>query len=155
MSDALVFVAEVERDFFLTTLFLGSGIADLHQEAQHNQHSLSLTANQAQQLTIEDLRQLILRIVAAKREQLRTQRGNGYPMQFYCWHDELAAQLRFSLVAAQAALPFGCKVRLVPDLSTILASFLSAHHPEEIAWDGLPAVDEEAAYCLDVWQTQL
>ena len=68
MSTALEFVAEVERDFSVTPLFLGSGLANVDEEASNNQHSVSLSAAQAQQLTVEDLSQMLMRIVAAKRE---------------------------------------------------------------------------------------
>ncbi|WP_400190588.1 hypothetical protein [Hymenobacter sp. B81] len=164
MSYALAFVAEIERNFSATPLFIGSGLADLNKEAVSNQHSIAFTTQQAQQLTIQDLRQMILGIVAAKHEQLRTQSGLVYPMQFYCWHDKQAAQLRFSIVsAAAAALPFRCQVRLTPDLDDILSSFLGSGYHDGIPWNELltgpstgdEPTDDSSGSCLEVWKTLL
>ncbi|UOQ52002.1 hypothetical protein [Hymenobacter cellulosivorans] len=164
MRDALEFVAEVERDFSVTPLFLGSGFEDVNKEALSNQHSMSLTAEQAGQLTTENLHRMMLGIMGAKRQQLLAQRGQSYPMQFYCWHDEQAAQLRFSLISASAAaLPFGCPVRLTADLNSILSAFLSSKYHDGITWDELAAAtsaanetaDDSSVYYLDVWKTLL
>ncbi|TGE24099.1 hypothetical protein E5K00_02475 [Hymenobacter aquaticus] len=159
MREALELVAEVTRDFSETPLFLGSDLADTIEEAQHNQHAFSLTAEQARQLPAERLTQMLRQVVAAKREQLHALRGSTYPMQFYCWHDEQAGQVRFSLISSAAPLPFGCQVRLVADLSSIVSAFLSASSDDEIPWHEVAAADEMAddssAYYLDVWKTQL
>ncbi|WP_460581742.1 hypothetical protein [Hymenobacter arcticus] len=48
-------------------------------------------------------------------------------MQFYCWHDALASQLRFSLVSAAARLPFGCSIRLV-ESSIVVQEFITQEY---------------------------
>ncbi|MCB2408626.1 hypothetical protein [Hymenobacter lucidus] len=154
----LDFLAEVSTEFSFTPLFVGAGSSDLFLEAQHNEHALSLTAAQAQSLTVEDLRQMIYHIIAAKREQLQHIRGSSYAMQFYCWHDEQAGQLRFSLIAAAAMLPFGCRVQLVAEVADILQPFLTSSYLDGISWSELEEATpsfEADEYLLKVWQTVL
>jgi len=159
----LDFLDEAGSEFSSTPLFIGSGSSDLNQEARNNEHALSITAAQAQRLSVTDLRQLLHRVIAAKKAQLLRERGTSYPMTFYCWHDEQAAQLRFSLVSAAAtALPFACRLLLVADIEAILRPFLASHHLDGIPWHELDAVaqqgspaDFDAEYALEVWQTWL
>jgi cytochrome c1 len=98
-------------------------------------------------------------VVAGKRQQLQQQRG-CYAMQFYCWHDAQALQLRFSLVAAAAPLPFGCPVRLV-GLPVVVRTFLTQEHlvfDENLFESTLPAGQLIAAqtateaFVLPVWR---
>lgn len=77
-------------------------------------------------LTVPAVEQWLRAVVAGKRQQLLAQRGN-YPMQFYCWHDAQASQLRFSLVSGAAALPFGCPLRLA-ELSVVAQEFLAQEY---------------------------
>lgn len=60
-------------------------------------------------------------------------------MTFYCWHDEQASQLRFSLVSAShGRLPFHTDIEVCKDLDYVAARFLtSSDH------DGLPMSEFE------------
>lgn len=97
-------------------------------------------------------------VLAGKRPQLLAQRGAGYVMQFYCWHDAQASQLRFSLVAAAAALPFQCPLRLV-ELSGVVQEFLMQ---APLVFDQSSCAPdtptgqlraEQAAVALPIWRT--
>jgi hypothetical protein len=100
---------------------------DVLAEAHENLFLLAPTKAELAFLTAPVIEEWLQAVLAGKRRQLRAQRGSHYPMQFYCWHDAQATQLRFSLVSAAAALPFGCALRLV-DLSVIVQEFLAQEY---------------------------
>lgn len=136
---------------------------DTQQEARENLFCLELTAEEIPLVTASDLVAWVLAIVAGKSQQLRQLRGTHYPMQFYCWHDALTAQLRFNLIAASAPLPFGCALRLV-GLATIVQEFTN---PEYLIFDEnlldpdsatgrLATVQAEAEeFILPIWRTEI
>jgi len=100
--------------------------ADALEEAHENLFYLETAESELSLGAAPALETWLTAVVAGKRQQLQQQRG-GCAMQFYCWHDAQASQLRFSLVAAAAPLPFGCPVRLV-ELSVVVQAFLTQRH---------------------------
>lgn len=135
---------------------------DVIAEARENLFFLAPAKAELTLLTAPAIEEWLQAVLAGKRRQLRAQRSSHYPMQFYCWHDAQAMQLRFSLVSAAAALPFGCAIRLAK-LSIIVQEFLA--HEYLVFGENLFDADEviaswaaaaEAAaqeYTLHVWRT--
>ena len=74
-----------------------------------------------------------------RRQQIKQVSGEKRPMTFYCWYDEQANHLRFSLVSAShGRLPFGIQVEKCKNLDDIVEHFLnSTYH------NGLPVSDFE------------
>jgi hypothetical protein len=78
---------------------------------------------------------------------------------FYSWHDEMAGQLRFSIVAGPpSALPFGASVVLASAPSDIVREVLTTWSPGVISWSELtevawdhPFVDDHAVRVQKVW----
>lgn len=133
------------------------------EEAHENLFFLAPAKAELALLTAPAIEKWLQAVVAGKRQQLQTQRGSHYPMQFYCWHDAQATQLRFSLVSAAAALPFGCTVRLA-DLSVIVQEFLAQEYlvfgetlfdADEVtaAWAAAAEAAAAQEYILHVWRT--
>jgi hypothetical protein len=135
---------------------------DVLMEARENLFSLVPAKAELALLTAPAIEEWLQATLVGKRRQLRAQRGSHYPMQFYCWHDAQATQLRFSLVSAAATLPFGCTLHLA-DLSVIVQEFLTQEYlvfgenlfdADEVT-DSWVAATEAAAqeYILNVWRT--
>ena len=98
------------------------------REAHDNCWSFSITPEQAQGLTQADVTAFIDAVVEARRRQLMRM-PSGHFMTFYCWHDEQASQLRFSLVSAShGGLPFGAHLEECRELGLIVGLFLVAPH---------------------------
>lgn len=84
---------------------------DINHDANSNLWRFSPTAAEQADITAAGLRELILGLLDARREQLA-----GKAMRFYCWHDSQARQLRLSLVSqAHGRLPFGREIRETDD----------------------------------------
>jgi hypothetical protein len=97
------------------------------EEARENLFYFGPAESELPSLTAPSVEAWLHAVLASKRRQLLAKRGHHYPMQFYCWHDAQASQLRFSLVSAAAALPFGCALRLV-ELSAVVQEFLAQEY---------------------------
>lgn len=135
---------------------------DVLEEAHKNLFFLAPTKAELSLLSAPAIEAWLKTVLAGKRWQLQEQRGSHYAMQFYCWHDAQASQLRFSLVSAAAALPFGCTLRFA-DLSVIVREFLAQEYL--IFGENLFEIDEATAswaavaeaaaqeYVLHVWRT--
>jgi len=137
---------------------------DVLAEAHENLFFLAPTKAELALLTAPAIEEWLQAVVAGKRRQLRAQRGSHYPMQFYCWHDAQATQLRFSLVSAAAALPFGCAVRFA-ELSVIVQGFLAQEYlvfgetlfdANEVTASWVAAAEAATQeYTLHIWRTIL
>ena len=131
-------------------------------ESGENMWSFSLTPEQAAALVPEQVETFVRDVLAARSQKLAaTARG---PMLFYCWHDEMAAQLRFSLVSkGDGGLPFGCEVERVESLSEIVRPFLSSRYHGGIPWSEFRDISDlseseleqldqqDQKYTLKVW----
>lgn len=98
--------------------------ANVQEEARENLFYFALLESEMSLCTAPALEAWLEAVLTGKRQQLQQQRGRRYPMQFYCWHDAQASQLRFSLVAATALLPFACPIRLV-ESSVVVQEFIA------------------------------
>lgn len=124
---------------------------DIDIECQANMWSVSLSPEQAKIVSIENVKDFILQVKLAYIDQLCAQ---GYPegsMCFYCWHDEQAGRLRFSLVSASHKyLPFPCKLRGVEDIEAIVGDWLICCNLHGTDWE-----EEDAPYVLPIWSVQI
>lgn len=135
---------------------------ELAREPIENMWSFSATSGQAQQMSVRDVQTFLEGIIQAHEHQLLITYGISHPMLFYCWFDELAVQLRLSLISAtHQSLPFGCRVNIVNDIQCIISKFLTSLYHDGIPWDEFYSVElpqEEVTrpiYTLDVWMTRL
>ena len=121
MNPFIEWLTEVEDDPIVIKV-MESG---LNTEAQSNLWTFALSQQQAQELDAEEVIQFLANVVLARERQVIKQFGQQHPMIFYCWFDEQAIQLRFSLVSSfHNSLPFGEKVILTDDLAGIVEQFL-------------------------------
>ncbi len=94
-------------------------------EARGNLWSFSITSTQAAALHPSHVTSFVLAVAETRSRYLLAHGATA--MLFYCWHDEQAAQLRFSLVSAEHGyLPFGCSIDPAGKLESVVASFLNS-----------------------------
>lgn len=134
---------------------------DALEEAHENLFYFELAEAELPLYTAPSIETWVAAAVTGKRQQLLHQRPDGYAMQFYCWHDAQASQLRFSLVSAAAALPFRSQLQLV-ELAIVVREFLRQEYllfGKNIVESDTPAAElaaEQAAtqeFILPVWRT--
>jgi len=96
---------------------------DIIAEARGNLWTFGLDDEQRTAVTPAAAEEFVRAVVAARARWL-AERG-AESMQFYCWYDAQAGQLRFSLVsAAHSTLPFTCLIDPAANLSTVIRGFL-------------------------------
>jgi len=138
--------------------------ANIYAEAQPNMWSFSISPGQAEIITVHDVKDFIIEVIKARSVQLQEHGFSSGEMVFYCWHDEQAGHLCFSMVSSNHGfLPFGAKLQKVEDLETIINSWLNSPYLHGIPWDDLEILepgdpnikDEEQTeeYILQVWST--
>jgi len=133
---------------------------DINAEAHGNLWSFTLSSEQVAAVSKTDVVDFIQTVAASRGEWLTTHASG--PMLFYCWHDEQAGQLRFSLVSAKHGhLPFGCEVVAADQLGTIVQSFLGSSYLGGIPWSELRLQSDDgtasksSSNVLPVWSTRL
>lgn len=133
---------------------------DVQEEARENLFYFGLSEAELPLASSSALEAWLQAVVASKRQQLQ-QQGDHYPMQFYCWHDAQATQLRFSLVSAVAPLPFSCALQLV-ELPDVVREFLTQEYllfdqnifnPDSAAGRLATAQATGSEFTLSVWCT--
>lgn len=129
-------------------------------EASANMWSISLSPEQTEAVSAAEVEEFV-RAIAVARGKWLAAHGKG-PMTLYCWHDEQAGQLRFSLVSAShGRVPFGCEVVPVEDLAAVVRGFLDSPYLSGIPWSDLRLLttddveDIPPLYQLLVWQTSV
>ncbi len=128
---------------------------DVGVEARENQWSFSLTADEAAGMAVQDVEDFILAVVHARSASLLQNPLPRGGMTFYCWFDEMACQLRFSIVSAKRdGLPFACTLKESP-LSQIVSDFLTSNYHNGIPWsefsEEVPPGIESPPASLPVW----
>jgi hypothetical protein len=135
---------------------LGDG--DTENEARTNLWSFSATRREIAALRESDVSSFLEKIIARRDQQVAARHGRSRQALFYCWFDEPAVQLRFSLISQYSGrLPFCCPIDRVDTPDRIIASFLGSPYHDGIPLDGqpLPGADrpasEQADIPLPVW----
>ncbi len=153
-------LSEVAND----PIVIDSSKAGLSVEAYGNCWSFSVSQEQARSLTTGQIIEFLSAVQQARQRQVLMRFGNTHPMRFYCWHDEQASQLCFSLVSASHnCLPFGCVVKEVRELSVVVNEFLGSLYHDGIPMEefvplestDLPEIDEPNRFVLNVWSKSL
>jgi len=102
---------------------------DLSYEPHGNCWTFSVSQRQAEVTTVEDVLNFLSGIMQARERQIEARPGAVNPMVFYCWFDEQASHLCFSLVSASHnCLPFGAIVDEIDDFSRIAEQFLNSYY---------------------------
>ena len=141
-------VAEVTSD----TILVNTPPTGVVQEARANLWAFSVTPEQARGITPAQVEQFLHAIMGARSRELVARDGGNHPMYFYCWCDEQAAQLRFSLVSVlHGHLPFARPITPVPELSTIIVRFLAFPNHDGIQLGGsvLPGAANNTSSAAD------
>lgn len=116
---------------------------DLNSEAQANLWTFALTPEEAAVIPQSEVEKFLLEIINSRGKHLLNRKVQPKSVVFYCWHDEQASQLRFSLVSkSHGRLPFGCRVKEVSNPSSIVRSFLQSPYHGGIPRDELQPVLE-------------
>ncbi len=145
-------------------LLIDESESGLEHEARNNLWSFSISSDQAQTLTKGDIKAFLDAVVEARRQQIMRMPDGRHSMTFYCWYDEQAIQLRFSLVStSHGRLPFHTDIEVCKDLDYVAARFLTSPNH-----DGLPMskfkpqptagnqeVEATAPASLQVWTKRL
>lgn len=142
-------------------IFIACGKNSLDKEISTNMWAISFDNAIIKQITIDKLLQFTDNLLNQRKQQLSAL--NVYcGVIFYMWFDEMASQLRFSMISGlNKTLPFGCQLNIVDSRNTILAQFLQSQHNSEIGWDELKEIinqtdehdddDPEKPFILDVF----
>lgn len=137
-------------------IFIGS----LHDEAMQNLFCLDFS--DLTNFNAKEIGDIISNIIKLKIELLETKNKK---MTFYCWFDEMASQLRMSLVSTHhAILPFNCMIKHSHSLEDYFDRNFNMTHDEGIEIDedeildfvGNSAIEvEENDYCIEVFSIQI
>ncbi len=101
--------------------------AGLLREAHDNCWGFSFTQEQIESLSSEDLIGFLDTVVEIYQGQLSEWLEQGLEFVFYCWFDEQASELRFSVVSAShGSLPFSLSIQVIPDINQLVKHFLSS-----------------------------
>jgi hypothetical protein len=108
---------------------------DINNEAQKNMWCFSLTSDQAEALDVEDIVIFLKEIIESRRQQICEKVLPA--MVFYAWHDEMANQLRLSMVSSRKgiALPFNGPINTFVKINEIASSFLKMARVGGITWN--------------------
>jgi hypothetical protein len=132
--------------------------ADLCTEARKNQWSFSVTSEEATALSTSDIEAFVSAVVRARCDALLQHDVPRGTMTFYCWFDEMASQLRFSIVSAKRdALPFSCDL-VHASLSSIASAFLGSRFHDGIPWSEFRPVEapvDPRQANLPVWSVSI
>lgn len=131
---------------------------DVGSEVGNNLWSFSLCPDEAKTLSPDDVACFAEQVIQARSSQARRQ---SHSMIIYWWHDELAGQLRFSLISAHHnSLPFKCEITSVTSIHGIAQAWLNSNQGC-IPWQDLSEtpttgrVDDEEPYRLNVWSIKI
>ena len=130
---------------------------DPDAEARGNAWSFALSPEQAAAVSVADAVAFAAGVADGRRAWLAAHAAG--PMTLYWWHDEQAGLLRFGLVSAPGALPFGCAVAPAASLAAVVSEWLNSPTLHGIPWGDLgpPGDDDEPtpAFTLSVWTLQV
>jgi len=136
----------------------------INHEALQNMWTFTLTREQATRITPTDVEDFLRAVIISRRNWLRGRHVLPGQMRFYCWFDEQAGQLRFSMVSAcHRRLPFACQVVDAAEVSHVVRRFLQAVAggliPRSALCEISHAEDQQpqdpTAGLLPVWSTPL
>ncbi len=121
-------------------LFITAETNRIDEEVSKNCWSISSSQEIIDQLSIEELENVIDRIKENRIAQIAKSDTN-VGMIFYLWFDGQANQLRFNLINENHKhLPFKCKVEFEKDISSILYTFLKSSYHNGIPMDELDEI---------------
>lgn len=133
---------------------------DINAEANENLWSFSLSSEQAAAVSVADVETFAKGVADTRRVWLSAHEAD--PMVLYWWHDELAGQLRCSLVSAShGRLPFRCPVVSVRTFGEIASEWLGSPYLQGIPLSELPplvpgeSVPEPLHLALPVWAVRV
>ena len=115
----------------------------LLSECRENLWTFGISQSQTEATTVEDVLDFLSGIMQSRERQINARSGQINPMVFYCWFDEQASQLRFSLVSASHdRLPFGAIVEETDDFAQVVKLFLGSRHHDGIPLDEFMTQEE-------------
>lgn len=125
-------------DIIQDTVFIGQSAEDLNQEIETNTWLISMSNIERASTAPETLMRFFEAVMDNRRAQIRhAQASHG--MWFYVWHDQQAAQLRFSLISdVHQRLPFGGET-IFAELASLVEEFLRS--PAAMPWPAFDTFD--------------
>ena len=101
----------------------------LSYECHGNHWSFAISQSQAEVIAAEDVLNFLFSVMQAREQQIKARSGAINSMIFYCWLDEQASHLCFSLVsAAHQCIPFGAIMEETDDFAKVVELFLNSHY---------------------------
>ena len=106
----------------------------LSYECHGNHWSFAISQSQAEGTTADSVLSFLISVMQSRQRQIAARPGAVNPMVFYCWFDEQASHLCFSLVSIfHHCLPFGATVEETDDFTRIVDLFLSSRYHNGIS----------------------
>lgn len=126
-------------------------------EPNANLCTISLSRTQADALTPADVVSFLHQAADAYDVHRRQSNSPNSGMAFYTWFDEMAGQLRFSVVSA-LPLPFGCQTRTTAEPLVIAQQLLACSQLDGIPFSSLKPDNNSSdvqPHMLDVYVIHL
>ncbi|OPA73688.1 hypothetical protein BVG16_26710 [Paenibacillus selenitireducens] len=143
------------EDIITDSIFIGSSEYDLDEEIANNMWHISSNIELIKALTLKDYRDFFNRVIQNRRDQIIDSTQN-HGMIFYLWFDQLACQLRFSLISdLHKKLPFQCDLEILKHMDDIILAFLNSPFHDGLPIEGYNDNIEEKPYILKIYQTML
>lgn len=113
-------------------------------ECRENLWTFAISQSQVEAITVEDVLYFLSAVMQARERQIKARPEPINPMIFYCWFDDQASQLRFSLVStSHNRLPFGAIVEETDNFAQIVKLFLSSRYHNGIPLEEFKVVEME------------
>ena len=133
--------------------------AQINREANENLRYFAIGRGKSAP-DLEALVSFVAKVVEARSEHLRERRSRS--MTMYWWHDELAGQLRYSLVcSSHRRLPFAAPVKRLDTVRPILEDWLASPWLRGIPFSAFTSESRPASassrrrYVVPVWSVVL
>ncbi len=119
-----------------TALTVDTSETGLLREAQSNQWGFFFTQEQIEDLSLKDVIGFLNAVTEIYQSHLSERFNQKLQFIFYCWFDEQASELRFSVVSAShGSLPFGSPIQAMPDVNQLVKHFLSSPYHDGVPLD--------------------
>jgi len=132
-----------DLNIILDSSFLITGDrARQNEEIAENMWVISINEEDREKILPNQLVDFLFVLINKRIDQM-SKGGTIYPVVFYMWFDEMAAQLRLNMISDFGKqLPFGCNIEIIDSPEPIIKDFLASDYHQGISWDELSEMDD-------------
>jgi hypothetical protein len=139
---------KILEEYIAEQIFITDNSNDIDKEIDKNYWLITGTNEQISSLTSTEWLDYFNRLIVNRQCQLNNSKVKT-DLVFYCYHDELAGQLRFNIISAtHTKLPFGCKY-IEDTLENVLNAFINDKYNGSIPWGELKPISKDETEMLE------